>query len=207
MSPDAPAIDAAWASPHGKVVSRLGRLRPSVDAAARRAIACAWLEQLVEENDLFSWPGIDATPGRKPRLRRAGLGDVSISHSADLLFVAASAAPGVGADIEAEPFEAFSSATLVPRMCTTAELELSTTMTGAGRLRLLADIWTAKEAAVKATGEGLARDFRTFSASAARTRPTRGPIACIAVVGPDGRMSWHRPDTGTVAVAAAGAAA
>lgn len=202
-----PAIDAVRSFPHGTVVSRLGRLGPAVDAAARRAIACAWLEELVEANGLFTWRGIDARPGRKPHLRGTGPGDVSISHSGDLLFVAASTTRGVGADIEVEPFDAFSRATLVSRMCTPDELRLSSRVDGVRRLRLLADLWTAKEATVKATGEGLARDFRTFSAPAARTPATSGPIACIAVLGPRGRMVRFRPDTRGIAPVATESAA
>jgi 4'-phosphopantetheinyl transferase len=166
-----------------------------VDAAARRAIACAWLEQLVEESRLFAWPGIDARPGEKPRLRGSGLGDVSISHSGDLLFVAATTARGVGVDIEAEPFEAFSSANLVSRMCTPTELQLIAAVTGLERVRWLADVWTSKEATVKASGHGIARDFRSFPASAAPTSSASGPISCIAVVGPGGQTAWHRPDS------------
>lgn len=76
----------------------------------------------------------------------------------------------MGADVERAPFGAFRSAALVRRMCSSDERARVEGVRGHARSALLAQIWTAKEAVTKATGQGLAVDFRGFDVS------TAGPL-------------------------------
>lgn len=131
--------------------------------AERSHIGRLWVEDLVRERELFAWEGVDdASSGIKPRFSGHPDADFSISHSGSIVLVAVASGSGVGADVEAAPFRAFESDALRRRMCFTAEAEQAASMTAAARMRYLAQLWTAREAAVKASGRGLAHDFRTF---------------------------------------------
>src|SRR5205823_4634192 len=55
-------------------------------------------------------------------------------------------------------------ASVARHLLRTAEAEAITTLAEPARTRLLLETWVAKEAVVKATGEGLARDLRSFGA-------------------------------------------
>jgi phosphopantetheinyl transferase len=168
-------------------MTRVGLLSRSTDPAARRELAQSWLRELVERAELFEWPGLalrpegGTGPSERPRLRDRELGDVSVSHSGDLLFVAVTDAEAIGIDLEADPFGAFGSAALIRRMCTAEELGALGQRPEATRRRHLADLWTAKEARAKTDARGLAADFRTLAADAPASRHAAGPVGCIAV--------------------------
>jgi len=102
----------------------------------------------------------------KPRLA-VGCGtanlEFSVSHSGDWGMIALSTAGAVGIDIErhdtTRDFDA-----LARRFFSTEEADaLRATPHEAERIALFYALWTAKEALAKATGEGLAMDFRAFS--------------------------------------------
>jgi 4'-phosphopantetheinyl transferase len=102
----------------------------------------------------------------KPRLMgeysTTGL-EFSVSHSGDWGIMALSTTGPVGIDIErhdtTRDFDA-----LARRFFSTEEADaLRATPHEAERIALFYALWTAKEALAKATGEGLAMDFRAFS--------------------------------------------
>lgn len=66
----------------------------------------------------------------------------------------------MGADVEAGPFLAFDSPSLVRRMCSPCERDRLRHLTDDARRQALAAAWTAKEAVTKASGQGLGLDFR-----------------------------------------------
>ena len=149
-------------------------------------IAERWVEDMVTRELGLRWRGIDrGSGGEKPRLR--GLdADFSVSHSGDVLLVAVGAGDGIGADVEAAPFTAFDSRALRRRMCSPAEAARSESLDSLARRRWLAPTWTAKEAAAKATGEGLGRDFRTLEVSATPAPDDAEAVCHIAVADASG---------------------
>lgn len=131
------------------------------NAAHISRIAREWVEDVVRERKLFPWPGIAAArPWTKPRFAAASDADFSISHSGDTLLVAVAVGTRVGADVEQAPFAAFDSPSLRRRMCTPGEAARASELDDESRRRYLARLWTAKEAVVKASGAGLATNFR-----------------------------------------------
>lgn len=162
----------------------------TVERAALSLLARRWVEDLVRERDLFPWSGIGAAEsGRKPRFADGPDADFSISHSgrAVMVAVATGVGVGVGVDVEAAPFRAFDSDALLRRMCSPREAELARAVSGVERPGHLAQLWTAKEAAVKASGRGLAHDFRTFEFDLPPHTPDLSAIAHLALT--DGRRT------------------
>ena len=102
----------------------------------------------------------------KPRLsgksRAAGL-EFSVSHSGEWGMIALSTAGPVGIDIERhDPTRDFDA--LARRFFSMEEAAaLRAAPDEPARNALFYGLWTAKEALAKATGEGLAMDFRAFS--------------------------------------------
>jgi 4'-phosphopantetheinyl transferase len=140
------------------------------------------VEHLVKDHALFPWRGIDAAPpGEKPRFTGAPDADFSISHSGRAVLVAVAEGRGVGVDVEAAPFRAFDSSALRARMCSDPELRRLREVQPDAQPATLAAWWTAKEAAVKASGRGLAEDFRTFEIIPAPS-PADGPVAAHLAV-------------------------
>lgn len=148
------------------------------------SVARRWLEELVETHRLFAWRGLAAPArGGKPHLRGAPDADASISHRGGALLVAVGRGAGIGVDVEPAPFGAFDSRALLRRMCTADELERLLGAPADEVTRAAAALWTAKEAAVKATGRGLAHDFRSFHISppVAPASPHARAVAHLAV--------------------------
>ncbi|MET0641868.1 MAG: 4'-phosphopantetheinyl transferase superfamily protein [Jiangellaceae bacterium] len=163
--PGVTATDGRWHAGPAVVHWRFGTIGASDDASA---LGRRWLEDLVRSADLFPWRGLrSAGPWRKPLLVGAPEADASISHSGRFLLAAVTVGAAIGVDIEAAPFTAFDSPALQRRMCSPAELERAAALEPDDRRRWLASVWTAKEAVTKASGHGMATDFRTLSADAA----------------------------------------
>lgn len=120
------------------------------------------------------------------------MAEVSISHSGQLVLVGACVGARLGVDIESPPFARFDSPHLVRRMCTPAESAESARLADDDRQRYLARVWTAKEAFVKATGAGLATDFRTFGTGAPLHASSQPFEAHIAVIDDQDRAAFHR---------------
>ncbi|MCR2763286.1 4'-phosphopantetheinyl transferase superfamily protein [Microbacterium sp. zg.B48] len=164
------------------VVWRLGSAG-QVRRASVSGVAHAWAEELVSDHGLFPWRGLaQAHQWAKPRPVGAPAADVSISHSGGMILVAACLGACVGADIEAAPFNAFTSASLLRRMCTPAEAAYAAGLPDDERRSYLARVWTAKEAIVKADGAGLALDFRTLTVQVDAGIPPAPFEAHIAVL-------------------------
>jgi 4'-phosphopantetheinyl transferase len=85
----------------------------------------------------------------------------SLSHSSDLALVAVSRGRRVGVDVERvrplEDLDGFVARYLSPR-----EREAFVRIPSAGRLRAFFEIWTLKEAYLKACGDGLLRELDAF---------------------------------------------
>ncbi|MBN9200532.1 MAG: 4'-phosphopantetheinyl transferase superfamily protein [Microbacterium chocolatum] len=148
-----------------------------------RRVAYAWVEHLVRSREGLPWRGLHRESAAvKPRLVGSEGVDFSISHSGDAVLVAVARGVRVGADVEAAPFAAFDSKALRRRMLTPAEAEELPRLRPEDARTHLARLWTAKEAGAKATGEGLASDFRTLAVSAPPTWRGRPVEACLAVI-------------------------
>ena len=154
--------DGSWHAA-GRVVHWRFGWADSADRPAASRLARAWVGELVREHGLFSWTGIEpARSGVKPRFAGDPDADFSMSYSGRAVMVAVGTGSGVGVDVEAAPFRALHSDALLRRMCSAREADLARVMAPDDRAGHLAQLWTAKEAAVKASGSGLAHDFRTF---------------------------------------------
>lgn len=166
----------------GVVRWRLG-LRDPAEAAS--AVAREWVEQIVRAHGLFAWTGFAAVPPfTKPRFASGGA-DFSVSHSGEFVLVAVGVGARVGVDVEAAPFEAFRSTALRRRMLAPAEHDRLARVPADARLPHLARVWTAKEALVKVSGEGLRRDFRRFAVPALLDAPVSPLEAAVAVLSRD----------------------
>ncbi|QAY74694.1 4'-phosphopantetheinyl transferase superfamily protein [Agromyces protaetiae] len=198
-------VEGAWEGVDCSVRWRFGRVG---DARSPGAAARAWIRDLVREHDLFEWRGFAETArGVKPRLDTDAPVDASLSHRRGFVLVAVAVATGVdgdetgadavrvrvGADLEVAPYDAFESPSLVRRMLTREEERRVRLLTPDDRRAALVRIWTAKEAFVKATGEGLARDFRGFVAPETEERPEASVEACVVVAAGDAPLRCFRP--------------
>jgi phosphopantetheine--protein transferase-like protein len=165
--PAAARVDPPVAAGDGRIGSArvLWRLIDAPDAARSRisALAHDTLGALVVEHDLFDWRGLERIDARsKPQPVGAPPADVSVAHSSRHILVAACIGARVGVDVESAPFSAFGAPALQRRMSTPAETATAALLDDDERHAYLARVWTAKEAVVKATGAGLATDFRTL---------------------------------------------
>ena len=134
---------------------------PAEELRRARATARDWVRELVTSRLGLHWAGFEESPaGRKPRPRGLPGVDVSISHSGGTLLVAVVRGGRLGVDVEDEPFDAFDHPSLVRRMCAASEHDRIASLPASSRRRALAQAWTAKEAALKALGVGLAIDPR-----------------------------------------------
>ncbi|WP_051274731.1 4'-phosphopantetheinyl transferase superfamily protein [Cellulomonas sp. URHD0024] len=143
------------------------------------------VRQLVQSTGWATWQGIQRADGGRPLLAGAPGTDVTISHSRDWVLVAIARGGRVGADVE-EVTSVFGRPALRQRACTPAEAQALDRLPGPQQAAALADVWTAKEALVKASGLGLSVDLRLLGASSGtvtRIRDgTSGVSACMAFV-------------------------
>lgn len=106
-------------------------------------------------------------PGGKPKLRdeqRLERIRFNVAHSADLMLVAVALDIPIGIDVEElRPIDSMLS--IAGYYFSDAELAELLAVRAEDRLRAFYNGWTRKEAFVKATGEGMARDFRSFDVS------------------------------------------
>jgi 4'-phosphopantetheinyl transferase len=138
---------------------------------------------------------LEEARGRKPRMRlRSGRAcpHFNLSHSGGLAVLAVSWTGPVGIDVELldrslDPAQ-IAASVLAPR-----EREVLSAAGPAGALRLFLAMWTAKEARMKLTGEGMALDPRGI----ALTLDGEWPTGYLAPAGPAIRLCYpdiHRPD-------------
>lgn len=173
--------DGSWRAAGRAVHWRFG-WADSADRIVASRLARKWVEELVREHDLFAWTGIEpARSGVKPRFAGGPDADFSMSYSGRAVMVAVATGTGVGVDVEAAPFRALHSDALLRRMCSPREADLARSMAPDDRAGHLAQLWTAKEAAVKASGAGLAHDFRTFEFDLPPHTPGLAAVAHLAL--------------------------
>jgi len=158
--------------------------RSSPVARSQLEAGRALVRQLVEETGWAQWRGIRTDRLGRPWLRGAQDVDISISHSEGWILVAIGRGCRIGADVQ-KVTAVFQSRALVRRACTVLEARALSTLPQPERPGRLADLWTAKEAAVKADGRGLSIDLRGLTApDAGVTRILRGASgwsACLVL--------------------------
>lgn len=149
------------------------RVRFGASSTTRRAELLAGrraVRAMVQSTNWCEWRGIETYESGRPHLRGSDNVDISISHSQDWLFAAIAKGRRVGVDLEVVT-AVFDQPSFAIRACTSDELKIVSTLRGDERRRWMADLWTTKEAVLKARGRGLLDDPRRFSISeAARTR-------------------------------------
>jgi 4'-phosphopantetheinyl transferase len=174
-------IDGIWRAAGRTVHWRFG-WDDAVERGAASRLARRWVEELVREHELFDWNGIQpARPGTKPRFTGRPDADFSVSHSGRAVMVAVSHGSGLGVDVEAAPFRALRSDALLRRMCSPHEAARARALAPDDRAEHLAHLWTAKEAAVKASGRGLSHDFRSFEFDLPPHRTDLSAVAHLAL--------------------------
>jgi 4'-phosphopantetheinyl transferase len=154
--------------------------------AGRRAVRA-----LVQITKWCEWRGMETSECGRPRLRGCDNVDVSISHSQDWLLVAIATGRRVGVDVEVIS-AVFDQASLANRACTAEELELVRAVGHDERRRWMADLWTTKEAILKARGRGLMDDPRLVSISISEAKAIRvhAPAAELSVA--IATLPWER---------------
>ncbi len=186
MPPRMTPTDGRWSAEGRTVYWRFG-WSDSPERPAARLLARRWTEQLVREHELFEWMGIaSARSGVKPQFAGSPDADFSVSYSGAAVMVAVASGAGVGVDIEAAPFRALRSDALLRRMCSEREADRARCLQPDERAAHLAQLWTAKEAAVKASGRGLSHDFRTFEFDLPAHSPGLAAVAHLALNGAHG---------------------
>lgn len=115
-----------------------------------------------------------AEPSGKPRIGHSHL-EVSISHSGGWVACAFSPSGRIGVDVEvAETGRPVAVAELAPVVLAAGERAFLEALPEAARANAFLDLWRRKEAVLKATGHGLARD-----------------PAGLSMLCPDGRLAQH----------------
>lgn len=107
------------------------------------------------------------TSDGQPRLAGTAL-STSLSHSGDLVALTVCPAATVGIDIECYPARIDLDA-LMPVFCTREEQLAMSALQGPERARSLLELWTRKEALLKAFGVGLLTDPATIPAPSAQS--------------------------------------
>lgn len=160
------------------------------------------LRQIIEDAGWGAWSGVESDERGRPILRNLKYVDVSVSYSKDWILVAAARGCRVGVDVESVT-PVFDRPALARRACTKAEALDLQVLSLERRRSALADLWTAKEAAVKADGAGLSIDFRTLESSQIPVmRLSKGesglsacivrkPMACVADSASSPMLRWH----------------
>ncbi|WP_052698080.1 4'-phosphopantetheinyl transferase family protein [Luteibacter yeojuensis] len=138
--------------------ARAARFRFSDDRKAYTAAHAVWRVALAQ--CLGTVPEdvtLATTDDGQPRLPGSAL-STSLSHSGPMVAISVCAAATVGVDIESIPAKVDMEA-LVPMFCTRAEAQVVDAMEcGEEKHRHLVELWTRKEALLKAFGVGLLTD-------------------------------------------------
>jgi 4'-phosphopantetheinyl transferase len=109
-------------------------------------------------------------PGAKPRLDDDAL-QFNLAHSGDVALVAVARTLALGIDLEEVRSESeYDLPDLTTQICTAAEQGRLARLAPDERLRALLEIWTRKEAYLKWSGEGLAREPRELELDALPVR-------------------------------------
>lgn len=148
-----PLLEALASSLSGAERERAARYRFSRDAR-RFSATRGWL-RLVLGAELAVPPGsVRLTEdGAKPRLANRTGPHFNVSHASELALIAVSSDP-VGVDVEPVEHSRFDLG-MVELACTAAEAEALDRLPVGHRALAFLRLWTAKEAYLKATGDGL----------------------------------------------------
>jgi 4'-phosphopantetheinyl transferase len=183
---------------------RAGRYR-FADDARRFSVARGWLRHVL--GDAVGVPPSDiafaagpgkprlATRGRPPGAAGAGGPCFNLSHAGELALIALSDGE-VGVDVEPESSgpAALEAAAVA---CTPAEAAALDSLPVEARPTAALRMWTAKEAFLKATGEGLAvppdRVQITAPWSVRELRPAAGYLGAVAAEGKDWEVVLRNP--------------
>lgn len=178
-------VDAAHLSHHLPAASglldrreraRAARFRFRRDRDAYIAAHAIWRVVLGERLGMAaSDVQIDDYPGGQPRVNDGAIA-TSLSHSGSLVAVAVSDERTVGVDIEQRPSRVDLRA-LAPRFCHPREHDAADTLPSPERDLALLELWTRKEAVLKAFGIGLAADPASVNvADGSHVEPPPGSV-------------------------------
>jgi 4'-phosphopantetheinyl transferase len=175
--------------------ARADRYRFPADAR-RFSVARGWLRQVLGAE--LGIPGPDVTfadTRGKPRLAPAGGPCFNLSHAGELVVIAISAGE-VGVDIEPET-SAPAALEAAAIACTPAEAAALDRLPAEQRPSAALRLWTAKEAYLKATGEGLSVAPDQIEIAAPWTvrelRPAPGYVGAVAAEGDDWEVVLRSP--------------
>lgn len=159
------------------------RDRHVLTRAALRVVLSRWMPAIAPQD----WRFMRAAHGR-PEL--AGPGETlslsfNVAHTDDQIIVALSAAGRVGVDVEAQQRESDALA-LARRYFRPEEVAALEALPAPQRQQRFLELWTLKEACVKATGEGLARGLRRVGF----TLDAASGIAPLSMA-PEGGDAWQ----------------
>ena len=175
--------------------ARADRYRFPADAR-RFSLARGWLRHVLAAE--LSVPAADVTfadaPG-KPRLAPAGGPCFNLSHAGELVVIALSDRE-VGVDVEHES-SAPAALEAAAVACTPAEAAALDSLPAEARPAAALRLWTAKEAYLKATGEGLTvppdQVEIPVTWSVRELRPAAGYVGAVAAQGEDWEVVLRNP--------------
>lgn len=130
-------------------------LSPEAQSMAGRAL----LRGLLEQTGWAEWTGVDHASGGRPVLRGRQDVGVSISHSGTWVMAGVAREADIGVDVEIVT-AVFDQPALERRACSPEERRSLRGHSRLARRRIMADLWTMKEAVLKAQGVGLLTDPR-----------------------------------------------
>ncbi|WP_161598145.1 4'-phosphopantetheinyl transferase family protein [Curtobacterium flaccumfaciens] len=120
------------------------------------------LRGLLEQTGWAKWTGVDHLAGGRPVLRGRQDVGVSISHSGTWVMAGVAREADIGVDVETVS-AVFDQPALERRACSPGERRSLRGHSRLARRCIMADLWTTKEAVLKARGVGLLADPRKVS--------------------------------------------
>lgn len=137
---------------------------PDVRSFASRSILREVLAAYVETApaDLRFAAGLNGKPFLTPKADGPDL-RFNLSHSGERLLIAIAAGREVGVDVQ--HIDSLGAAEGLVRFLAPAERELLEGLPAQARRQVILQLWAAKEAALKATGEGVCRSLRELDVS------------------------------------------
>ncbi|AZZ48222.1 hypothetical protein C5C31_05335 [Rathayibacter rathayi] len=143
------------------------------------------VRDLLDETGWAEWTSIDCAANGRPVLRGQPDVGVSISHSRGWVMAGIARDADIGVDVEVIS-AVFDQPALERMACSLTETKHLQGRSGLARRAAMADLWTEKEAILKAAGVGLVVDPRLASSLGAevfRVVPGEtGISACIALL-------------------------